>query len=134
MVATRGPLYADEPERVEKRLARLDVFRAMRIEASAIGRDGVLPFDLIVEEQAQRRFGIAGHRLWVENVDMRGFLRRRTCHCSAARKRRCAPLPHRRGQLRGVRMVVAALVAHSRLSAARAPVPARFSGPGTAKR
>jgi len=43
-------------------------------------------------------------------------------------------LPHRRGQLPGVRVVVDALVAHYQLNAARAPVPARSSGPGTAKR
>ncbi len=43
-------------------------------------------------------------------------------------------LPHRRGQLPGVRVVVDALVAHYQLNAARAPAPARSSGPGTAKR
>ncbi|PSD21973.1 LysR family transcriptional regulator, partial [Stenotrophomonas maltophilia] len=43
-------------------------------------------------------------------------------------------LPHRRGQLPGVRVVVDALVAHYQLIAARVPVPARSSGPGTARR
>jgi len=43
-------------------------------------------------------------------------------------------LPHRRGQLPGVRVVVDALVAHYQLSAAPAPAPARSVGPGTAKR
>jgi len=43
-------------------------------------------------------------------------------------------LPHRRGQLPGVRVVVDALVAHYQLSAAPAPAPARSMGPGTAKR
>lgn len=43
-------------------------------------------------------------------------------------------LPHRRGQLPGVRVVVDALVAHYQLNAARVPVPARSSGPGTARR
>src|SRR5690606_11454007 len=48
----------DDIDRAQKRLARLDVFRAMRVEAAgAIGSDGVLPFNVVVEEQAQRRFG-----------------------------------------------------------------------------
>lgn len=42
-------------------------------------------------------------------------------------------LPHRRGQLPGVRVVVDALVAHYQLNATPAPVPARSAGPGTAK-
>ncbi|PSM13919.1 LysR substrate-binding domain-containing protein [Stenotrophomonas maltophilia] len=43
-------------------------------------------------------------------------------------------LPHRRGQLPGVRVVVDALVAHYALTAAPVPAPARSVGPGTARR
>ncbi|MBA0448483.1 LysR substrate-binding domain-containing protein [Stenotrophomonas maltophilia] len=43
-------------------------------------------------------------------------------------------LPHRRGQLPGVRVVVDALVAHYAPIAAPVPVPARSVGPGTARR
>lgn len=43
-------------------------------------------------------------------------------------------MPHRRGQLPGVRVVVDALVAHYQLSATPAQVPARSAGPGIARR
>ncbi|OBU66526.1 LysR family transcriptional regulator [Stenotrophomonas maltophilia] len=43
-------------------------------------------------------------------------------------------LPHRRGQLPGVRVVVDALVAHYQLNAAPSATPAGSSGAGTAKR
>jgi translocation and assembly module TamA len=64
----------DDIERAEKRLARLDVFRAMRLEAaSGIGSDGVLPFDVIVEEQAQRRFGVGATYSSVDGIGIEGF-------------------------------------------------------------
>lgn len=65
----------DEIERAEKRLARLDVFRAMRIEAaeSGIGRDGILPINVIVEEQAERRFGIGANYSSVDGIGVEAF-------------------------------------------------------------
>lgn len=64
----------DDIERAEKRLARLDVFRAMRLEAaSGIGNDGVLPFNVIVEEQAQRRFGVGATYSSVDGIGLEGF-------------------------------------------------------------
>lgn len=64
----------DDIARAEKRLARLDVFRAMRIEAAGdIGDDGVLPFNVIVEEQAQRRFGVGATYSTVDGLGLEGF-------------------------------------------------------------
>lgn len=64
----------DDIARAEKRLARLDVFRAMRIEAaSGIGNDGVLPFNVIVEEQAERRFGVGATYSTVDGLGIEGF-------------------------------------------------------------
>jgi translocation and assembly module TamA len=49
----------DDLDRASKRLGRLDVFRAMRLkEADAIGEDGLLPIDLIVQDRLARRFGV----------------------------------------------------------------------------
>ncbi len=65
----------DNIERAEKRLARLDVFRAMRIEAASggIGSNGLLPFDVLVEEQAQRRFGVGATYSTVDGFGLEGF-------------------------------------------------------------
>lgn len=65
----------DDIERAEKRLARLEVFRAMRIEAAAggIGSSGLLPFDVMVEEQAQRRFGIGATYATTDGLGIEGF-------------------------------------------------------------
>lgn len=64
----------DDIARAERRLARLDVFRAMRIEAAgAISSDGVLPFDVIVEEQAQRRFGFGASYSTIDGLGLEGF-------------------------------------------------------------
>lgn len=64
----------DDIRRAEKRLARLDVFRAMRLEAAgSIGSDGVLPFDVIVEEQAGRRFGAGASYSSVDGIGLEAF-------------------------------------------------------------
>lgn len=64
----------DDIARAQKRLARLDVFRAMRIEAAgAIGTDGVLPFNVIVEEQAERRFGVGATYSTIDGLGVEGF-------------------------------------------------------------
>ncbi|WP_291392515.1 autotransporter assembly complex family protein [Devosia sp.] len=64
----------DDIKRAEKRLARLDVFRAMRVEAAgAIGSDGVLPFDVVVEEQPERRFGIGATYSTIDGLGLEGF-------------------------------------------------------------
>jgi translocation and assembly module TamA len=49
----------DDIKRANTRLAKLDVFRAQRIEeAEAIGEDGLLPVSVIVQERLPRRFGV----------------------------------------------------------------------------
>lgn len=64
----------DDIKRAQKRLSRLDVFRAMRIEAaSGIGSDSVLPFAVTVEEQAQRRFGVGASYSSVDGVGLEAF-------------------------------------------------------------
>ena len=64
----------DEIRRAERRLARLDVFRSMRVEAAGvIGDDGLLPFNVVVEEQAQRRFGIGATYSTIDGLGIEGF-------------------------------------------------------------
>ena len=64
----------DDIERAEKRVARLDVFRAMRLEAAgSTGSDGVLPFNVIVEEQAGRRFGAGASYSSVDGIGLEAF-------------------------------------------------------------
>jgi len=64
----------DDIARAEKRLARLDVFRAMRVEAAgAIKSDGVLPFNVVLEEQADRRFGVGATYSTIDGLGLEGF-------------------------------------------------------------
>jgi translocation and assembly module TamA len=64
----------DDIRRAQKRLSRLDVFRAMRVEAAtAIGSDGVLPIAVTVEEQAQRRFGAGASYSSVDGIGLEAF-------------------------------------------------------------
>ncbi|WP_432762906.1 autotransporter assembly complex protein TamA [Bartonella schoenbuchensis] len=52
---------SDALAKANKRLARLDVFRAVNIqEADAINSDGSLPLTLVLEERKPRRFGVGG--------------------------------------------------------------------------
>lgn len=58
----------------EKRLARLDVFRAMRIEeAAAITPDGTLPMTVIVEELPLRRFGFGATYSTTDGLGLEAF-------------------------------------------------------------
>ncbi|WP_417427047.1 autotransporter assembly complex protein TamA [Hoeflea sp.] len=51
----------DDIEHSTDRLARLDVFRSLRIKEDAeIGADGELPLSVIVQERALRRIGLGG--------------------------------------------------------------------------
>jgi translocation and assembly module TamA len=64
----------DEITRAQKRLDRLEVFRAARFQAGdAIGADGLLPYQLIVEELPGRRFGAGATYSTVDGLGLEGF-------------------------------------------------------------
>jgi translocation and assembly module TamA len=64
----------DDLERAQKRLDRLEVFRAARLEAAeSIGSDGLLPYELIVEELPGRRFGAGATFSTVDGLGLEGY-------------------------------------------------------------
>src|SRR5690606_27847405 len=64
----------DDIEQAHKRLDRLEVFRSARLEAAdAIGSDGLLPYDLIVEELPGRRFGVGATYSTVDGLGVEGY-------------------------------------------------------------
>ena len=64
----------DELERAQKRLDRLEVFRAARLQAAdSIDADGLLPYDLIVEELPGRRFGVGATYSTVDGLGLEGY-------------------------------------------------------------
>lgn len=64
----------DEIRRAQKRLDRLEVFRAARFEAAdAIGSDGLLPYQLIVDELPGRRFGAGATYSTVDGLGLEGY-------------------------------------------------------------
>lgn len=64
----------DDIERAQKRLDRLEVFRSARFEAAQdIGADGLLPYNLIVEELPGRRFGVGASYSTVDGLGLEGF-------------------------------------------------------------
>lgn len=71
-----------------ERLARLDVFRALRIEAAEqVGADGVLPYAVIVQEQPLRRFGIGATLSSVDGLGVEGYWLHRNLFGQAERLR-----------------------------------------------
>lgn len=64
----------DELERAQKRLDRLEVFKAARFEAAQnVGADGLLPYNLIVDELPGRRFGVGASFSTVDGLALEGF-------------------------------------------------------------
>lgn len=64
----------DEITRAQKRLDRLEVFRAARFEAaSEIGSDGILPYQLVVDELPGRRFGAGATYSTVDGLGLEGY-------------------------------------------------------------
>ncbi|MBJ3783217.1 outer membrane protein assembly factor [Devosia sp. MSA67] len=64
----------DDIDRAHKRLDRLEVFRAARLEAAEdIGSDGLLPYNLIVEELPGRRFGFGATYSTVDGLGVEGY-------------------------------------------------------------
>ena len=72
---TLGEEYdPDELELAQKRLDRLEVFRAARLEAAeGIGADGLLPYQLIVQELPGRRFGAGATYSTIDGLGVEGF-------------------------------------------------------------
>ena len=64
----------DDLQRAQKRLDRLEVFRSARMEAAqSIGADGLLPYELIVEELPGRRFGAGATFSTVDGLGLEGY-------------------------------------------------------------
>lgn len=64
----------DELALAQKRLDRLEVFRAARLEAAeSIGADGLLPYDLIVQELPGRRFGVGATYSTIDGLGLEAF-------------------------------------------------------------
>ncbi|WP_368773831.1 hypothetical protein, partial [Streptomyces xinghaiensis] len=64
----------DEVDRAQKRLDRLEVFRAARLEAAeSIGLDGLLPYDLIVQELPGARFGVGATYSTIDGLGVEAF-------------------------------------------------------------
>lgn len=64
----------DELALAQKRLDRLEVFRAARLEAAkSIGADELLPYNLIVQELPGRRFGVGATYSTVDGLGLEAF-------------------------------------------------------------
>ncbi|MBU1336340.1 MAG: autotransporter assembly complex protein TamA [Alphaproteobacteria bacterium] len=64
----------DELALAQRRLDRLEVFRAARLEAAeAIGADGLLPYNLIVQELPGRRFGVGATYSTIDGLGLEAF-------------------------------------------------------------
>lgn len=78
----------DDIKRANTRLARLDVFRAQRIEeAEAIGEDGLLPVSVIVQERLPRRFGVGASYSSLDGAGFEAFWLHRNLFGRAERLR-----------------------------------------------
>lgn len=78
----------DDIERARKRLARLDVFRSLRIvEADEIGPDGLLPITVVVQERALRRIGVGGTYSTVDGLGLEAYWLHRNLFGRAERLR-----------------------------------------------
>jgi translocation and assembly module TamA len=78
----------DDLERANKRLSRLDVFRALRIqEADVISEDGRLPLTVVVQERKLRRFGIGGSYSTLDGLGLEAYWLHRNLFGRAERLR-----------------------------------------------
>ena len=78
----------DDIKRANTRLAKLDVFRAQRIEeGAAIGADGQLPISVIVQERLPRRFGIGGSYSTLDGAGIEAYWVHRNLFGKAERLR-----------------------------------------------
>lgn len=73
-LAVGQPYDPDDLDRAQWRLDRLEVFRAARLEAAeTIGSDGLLPYELIVDELPGRRFGVGATYSTVDGLGVEAF-------------------------------------------------------------
>jgi len=78
----------DDLARANKRLSRLEVFRALRIEEGAeLGPDGSLPISVIVQERLPRRFGVGANYSTIDGAGFEGFWMHRNLFGKAERLR-----------------------------------------------
>ncbi|HTM76234.1 MAG TPA: BamA/TamA family outer membrane protein, partial [Devosia sp.] len=72
---TPGQEYdPDDLALAQKRLDRLEVFSAARLEAAdSIGADGLLPYTLLVQELPGRRFGVGATYSTINGLGIEGF-------------------------------------------------------------
>jgi translocation and assembly module TamA len=78
----------DEIKKANDRLARLDVFRAARIEeAEEIGPDGSLPVAVIVQERLPRRFGFGASYSTLDGLGLEAYWMHRNLFGRAERLR-----------------------------------------------
>lgn len=78
----------DDIALARERLARLEVFRALRIEAAeAVNPDSSLPFTVFVQEQALRRFGVGATFSTIDGLGVEGFWLHRNLFGQAERLR-----------------------------------------------
>jgi translocation and assembly module TamA len=78
----------DDIRRANERLARLDVFRAQRIdESAAVDANGLLPISVIVQERLPRRFGIGGTYSTLDGAGVEAYWLHRNLFGKAERLR-----------------------------------------------
>lgn len=78
----------DDIEQANKRLARLDVFRSVRIEeGDKIGPEGILPIEVVVQERLPRRFGVGGSYSTVDGLGLEAYWLHRNLFGRAERLR-----------------------------------------------
>lgn len=78
----------DDLERANKRLSKLEVFRALRIEeGEEIGEDGQLPIKVTVQERLPRRFGVGATYSTIDGAGFEAFWMHRNLFGRAERLR-----------------------------------------------
>jgi translocation and assembly module TamA len=77
----------DDLERANKRLSRLEVFRALRIEEGELGQGGLMPIAVTVQERALRRFGVGASYSTLDGAGFEAFWLHRNLFGRAERLR-----------------------------------------------
>jgi translocation and assembly module TamA len=78
----------DDIKKASDRLARLEVFRAARIEeAEKLGENGSLPISVIVQERLPRRFGVGGSYSTIDGLGLEAYWMHRNLFGRAERLR-----------------------------------------------